>query len=320
MTLNKAIFLFLLSGLMVGCGGGTGSSDTVTTTKDEILSSEFDNTTSYKWASIQFDNTFVEITRNSRNGNIWYADETKYPLGYRRYILRSTSQDGTTLRKTPYNKDGLKNIVVEEKGRWIDLKNVRISDRTAVYWNLLAEKIPTSVFFHRESIGDQFKNFLALTKKNTFPAGAKCFQVERTNYSVPYYVITNTESLASVNGVSVNNFSDYVSLAGSNAVTGKWGNVQWAYLNTEANDPKYYTVSVYMNIDNKLASGYWQKNPNTSIDSIVAGYKKSLDSFNNYEDVISFQSAIEEAKNECTYYNSVASQKIESLINQTLIN
>ncbi|HAM67015.1 MAG TPA: hypothetical protein DCP65_14530, partial [Acinetobacter nosocomialis] len=178
MTLNKAIFLFLLSGLMVGCGGGTGSSDTVTTTKDEILSSEFDNTTSYKWASIQFDNTFVEITRNSRNGNIWYADylkldkntqpdigrlmlstdglyrpdETKYPLGYRRYILRSTSQDGTTLRKTPYNKDGLKNIVVEEKGRWIDLKNVRISDRTAVYWNLLAEKIPTSVFFHRESI------------------------------------------------------------------------------------------------------------------------------------------------------------------------
>ncbi|MFX9833261.1 hypothetical protein ABTP17_20110, partial [Acinetobacter baumannii] len=67
----------LLSGLMVGCGGGTGSSDTVTTTKDEILSSEFDNTTSYKWASIQFDNTFVEITRNSRNGNIWYADYPK---------------------------------------------------------------------------------------------------------------------------------------------------------------------------------------------------------------------------------------------------
>lgn len=51
-----------------------------------------------------------------------------------------------------------------------------------------------------------------------------------------------------------------------------------------------------MNIDNKLASGYWQKNPNTSIDSIVAGYERSLDSFNNYEDVISFQSAIEEAK------------------------
>ncbi|MDC4765221.1 hypothetical protein NQ808_18885, partial [Acinetobacter baumannii] len=249
-----------------------GSSDTVATTKDEILNTEFDNTTSYKWGSIQFDTTFVEITKNSRNGNIWYADypkldkgtepdigrlmlstdglyrpdETKYPLGYRRYILRSTSQDGTTLRKTPYNKDGLKNIVIEEKGRWIDLKNVRISDRTAVYWNLLAEKIPTSVFFHPKLIGDQFKDFLALTKKNTFPAGAKCFQVERTSYSVPYYVITNTESLAFINGVSVNNLSNYISLAGSNAVTGKWGNVQWAYLNTEANDPKYYTISVYM--------------------------------------------------------------------------
>lgn len=348
MTLNKTIFLFLLSGLIVGCGGGggSGSNDTVATTKDEILSTEFDNTTSYKWGSIQFDTTFVEITKNSRNGNIWYADyskldkgtepdigrlmlstdglykpdETKYPLGYRRYILRSTSQDGTTLRKTPYNKDGLKNIVVEEKGRWIDLTNVRISDRTAVYWNLLAEKIPTSVFFHPEPIGDQFKDFLALTKKNTFPAGAKCFQVERTNYSVPYYVITNTESLAYINGVSVNNFSDYVSLAGGNAVTGKWGNIQWAYLNTEANDPKYYTISAYMNIDNKLASGYWQKNPNTSIDSIIAGYEKSLDSFNNNDDVISFQSAIAEAKNECTYYNSVASQKIESLMNQTLLN
>lgn len=116
--------------------------------------------------------------------------------------------------------------------------------------------------------------------------------------------------MAFINGVSVNNLSNYISLAGSNAVTGKWGNVQWAYLNTEANDPKYYTISVYMNIDNKLASGYWQKNPNTSIDSIVAGYERSLDSFNNYEDVISFQSAIEEAKNECTYYNSVASQKL----------
>ncbi|MDR8235710.1 hypothetical protein FPK75_21155, partial [Acinetobacter baumannii] len=103
-----------------------------------------------------------------------------------------------------------------------------------------------------------------------------------------YYVITNTDSLAFINGVSVNNLSNYISLAGSNAVTGKWGNVQWAYLNTEANDPKYYTISVYMNIDNKLASGYWQKNPNTSIDSIVAGYERSLDSFNNYEDVISF--------------------------------
>ena len=75
-----------------------------------------------------------------------------------------------------------------------------------------------------------------------------------------------------------------------------------------------------MNIDNKLASGYWQKNPNTSIETLVAGYERSLDSFNNNIDVISFQSAIEEAKNECTYYNSVASQKIESLINQTLLN
>ncbi|MDC5432421.1 hypothetical protein NRA52_03035 [Acinetobacter baumannii] len=65
---------------------------------------------------------------------------------------------------------------------------------------------------------------------------------------------------------------------------------------------------------------FYSANPNTSIDSIVAGYERSLDSPNNYEDVISFQSAIEEAKNECTYYNSVASQKIESLINQSLVN
>jgi len=52
MTLNKTIFLFLLSGLIVGCGGGGGSNDTVATTKDEILSTEFDNTTSCKWGSI----------------------------------------------------------------------------------------------------------------------------------------------------------------------------------------------------------------------------------------------------------------------------
>ncbi|MFX9003984.1 hypothetical protein ABTN42_20890, partial [Acinetobacter baumannii] len=80
MTLNKTIFLFLLSALIVGCGGG-GSSDTVATTKDEILNTEFDNTTSYKWGSIQFDTTFVEITKNSRNGNIWYADYPKLDKG-----------------------------------------------------------------------------------------------------------------------------------------------------------------------------------------------------------------------------------------------
>ncbi|MCU4377968.1 hypothetical protein F4U02_00840 [Acinetobacter haemolyticus] len=348
MKLNKVISLTILSSLMAACGGSGGNSETRDAKKEEegILNHSLDNTTSYSWGSIQFNTTFVEIVRNKINDDILYTDyelldsesqpdigrvmlsydglytpdETKYPLGYRRFNLRFVSQDGTTLRKTPYNKEGHKNLVIEERGRWIDLQNVRVSERTAVYWNFIAQKIPTSVFFSKDILGTQFKNFLALTQETTFPSGAKCFQIEKTNYSSPFYVVTNLETKVYSETNSIDNLNEYISSLGRDAQAGKWGDTRWAYSKKIANDPTYYAVNVYMSIDNKLAGGYLNKNPNTSITSLVKEYEKSLEGYNGYDDTISYTGAIEQIKNECTYYNSIAAQKIEELIDKSLKN
>lgn len=347
MIFNKVTSLIILSSLLVACGGGSNSETTSTKKeKDEILNNSLDNTTSYKWGSVQFNTTFVEIARNTRNADILYEDyqlldsesqpdigrlmlsydglytpdETKYPLGYRRFYISSISLDGTTLRKTPYNKEGHKNLVIEEKGRWIDLHNVRVSNRTAVYWNFLAQKIPTSVFFSKDILGTQFKKFLELTRETTFPSGAKCYKVEKTTYSTPFYVVTNPDTTFYTESKIINNLNDYILTLGGDAKTGKWGDTQWAYSKKIANDPTYYAVSIYMNINNKLASGYLNKNPNTTTESLVKEYEKSLEGYNGYVDTISYTGAIEEIKNECTYYNSIAAQKIESLIDISLKN
>lgn len=349
MTFNKTIPIIFLLGIITACGGGGGSNAEITETssqKDGIFNKSFDNTTAYSWGSIQFNSTFVEIARYTRNADILYVDyqkldskskpdigramlstdglltpdETKYQLGYRRFNVRSVSAEGTVLRKTPYNKEGHKNLIVEEKGRWIDLQNVRVSDRTAVYWNLLAQKIPTSVFFSKDRLGTQFKNFLALTQETTFPVGAKCFKVESTTYSAPFYVITDPDTTVYMDSKRISNFNDYISILGRNVVSGKWGNTSWGYSKQTANDPRYYSIDVYMDINNKLARGYYTKNPNTSIESLAADYETSLKQSIGYDDQISFTGAINEVKNECTYYNAVASQKIESLIDLSLNN
>lgn len=348
MTFNKTISLLFISSILTACGGGGSNTEITGTTsqKEGVFNKNFDNTTSYSWASIQFNTTFVEIARNTRNAEVLYVDyqkldsksqpnigrrmlstdglytpdETKYPLGYRHFNVRSVSEDGTVFRKTPYNIEGHKNLVIEEKGRWIDLQNVRISDRTAVYWNLLAQKIPTSVFFSKNSLGTQFKNFLALTRETSFPVGAKCFKVEKTTYSTPFYVITDPDTSVYMDAKRIYSLNEYVSTLGRNAVTGKWGTTAWAYSKQTENDPRYYSIDVYMNINNKLAAGYYTKNPNTSIESLVAGYEVSLKQSIGYEDQVSFTGAINEVKNECSYYNSIASQKIESLIDLSLKN
>ncbi|WP_436897447.1 hypothetical protein [Acinetobacter gyllenbergii] len=346
MTFNKISSVVILSGFLMACDGDNSEVSDSIQQKDEILNTSFDNTTSYNWASIQFNSTFVEISKNTRNADILYTDyqkldsksqpdfgrlmlskdglytpdETKYPLGYRRFNLRSVSQDGTILRKTPYNYEKHKALVIEEEGRWIDLKNVKVSDRTAVYWNLLAQKIPSSVFFSKDTLGTQFKNFLALTRQTTFPTGAKCFKVEKTTYSTPFYGITDLNTTFYDGFKYVNSLNDYISALGRNAVTGTWGTTQWAYSKQTANDPKYYSIDVYMNINNNLARGYYTKDPNSSIESLVKDYEISLKQSIGYDDKVSFTGAIEQVKNECTYYNSVAAQKIESLIDATLKN
>lgn len=345
----KKILLISIIGLgLLGCGGG-GSSDTSYTEKPTdsgINSNNFDSFTTFNWGSIQFKTGFVEIIKNMRNSNILYTnyqklepnnielykrhilskdglyrpDPTNYQLGYRTFNINYVSKDGNVFRKTPYNLNQLKDLQIQEQGQWVALDNITVSDRAAVYWNILADQLPSSVWFDKGERGTQFKKFLALSKVTRFPSGAKCFKSEKTTYSMPFFVITAIGSNAYVNGQNVKTFDEFLKAAGTNKVSGTWGGISWAYLK-EYDQPKYYVADIVANIDGKLSVGYWEKDPNTTLQKTLKEYENMLQQpYVSQEDRISFNAAIEEVKYECTYFNDIAANTIEKLIDQSISN
>lgn len=344
--MKKSLGTSFLACLLTACGGGGGGSDQtggqLATSETGINNSGFDSYTQFNWASVQFDTGFVEVIKNIRNSDILYTnyaklepdnvelykrpilskdglyeyDQTNYPLGYRTYKVNYVSNDGNTFNKTPYTIKGLNQFKIQESGKWISLDNVLISERTAVYWNLLATQYPDSVWFKSGKLGQQFKDFLALSRATKFPSGSKCFKSEKTTYSQPFYVVTNQDAKVYVNNQLVSTFDQYLSLAGSSNVSGNWGGTPWSYPK-KYDDSRYSAATIYTNINNKLAEGYWSKNPDITIEKRLKVYEDLLSESNlGQEDKVSFNAAIQEINTECTYYNDIAANSIQNLINQ----
>jgi hypothetical protein len=348
--MKKILGVSFLSFSLVACGGGGGGSYETTpdggTTESGVNNSSFDSFTQFNWGSVQFKTGFVEIIKNARNSDILYTnykklepsnlelykrpilskdglyepDQTNYPLGYRTYKINSVSKDGNTFNKTPYTLKGLNQFNVQENGEWIALDNVVISERTAVYWNILAKEYPNSVWFNSGPLGKQFKNFLASTNVTKFPTGAKCFKSSKTTYSLPYFVITNLDAKPYINGQFISTFDQFLNVTVSNNVSGNWGGTPWAYQKMY-DGSEYYVATIYANINNKLSEGYWNKSPNITLENRLKVYTDLLKEPNlGLEDKISFNAAIKEINSECTYYNDIAANTIETLINKSSIN
>ncbi|WP_111858379.1 hypothetical protein [Acinetobacter sp. CFCC 10889] len=344
----QKISLIALSIALFGCGGGGSSgdsSDNKVPVKDTIQNNSFDDYVKFNWGSVQFKNTFVEITKYQRNANIEYADyvklddetklfddrvqlgrdglyvidKNKYPLGYRHSFINSVSQDGSSINRSIYNTSNLKKVREEEKGKWIDLKGKKISDHTVITWNAIYETFPNHSLFNPEKIGTQFKSFLALTKTTQFPVGSKCFISESKTYSEPFYIMTNINTTSYVNGQNVKTFDEYVKALGNDKVFDNWGGTSWVYSKNEANDSKYIAVEVAAKINNQLATGYWSKNPNKTSEALIQEYKELLNQpYVSAEDKVFWNAWIKAIQNECTYYNPVAAATIQSLVNQTM--
>lgn len=340
--------LITLSIVLFGCGGGGSSgdsSDNKAPVKDAIQNNLFDNYVQFTWGSVQFRNTFVEITKYQRNANIEYADylklddptklfddrvqlgrdglyvidKNKYPLGYRKSFINSVSQDGSSINRSIYNMNNLKKVREEEKGKWIDLNGKKISDHTVITWNAMNESFPDNSLFNPEKIGTQFKDFLKLTKTTQFPAGSRCFISESKTYSEPFYIITNINTTSYINDQNVKTFDEYVKALGNDQVVGNWGGTAWAYSKTKGNDSKYFAVEVAANINNQLATGYWDKNPNRTSEALIQEYKELLNQrYVSVEDKVFWNAWIKAIQNECTYYNPIAAATIQSLVNQTM--
>lgn len=349
--MKKVLCVGLLGLTLTACGGGSGGDSYEVKKPEEINesgvnNSKFDSITQFNWGSVQFKTGFVEIIKHARNADVLYTnyqkiepdninyykrpflskdglyklDKTNYPLGYRTYKINYVSKDGNIFNKTPYNVNGLNQLKIQESGSWVSLDNTLVSERTAVYWNLLATGYPNSGWFESGTLGDQFKRFLAATKVTKFPAGAKCFKSKQTKYSQPFYVITNEVASVYVNGQTVNTFDQYLNAVRSDGISGNWGGTPWSYLK-QYDGANYSAATIYANIDNKLSEGFWSKDPNLTIEKRLDVYNNLLKEPNlNSEDKVSFNAAIEEINTECTYYNDIAANVIESLIQQNISN
>ncbi len=155
----------------------------------------------------------------SKDG-LYSPDPTNYQLGYRTFNINYVSKDGNVFRKTLYNFNQLKDIQIQSHGQCMAPDNIKVSVRAAVYWNILANQLPSSVWLDKGERSAQFKKFLALSKSTTFPSGSKCFKSEKTTYSIPYFVITAIGSNAYVNGQTVKTFNEFLKAAGTNKVSG----------------------------------------------------------------------------------------------------
>lgn len=346
----QKLSLITLSIALLGCGGGGDSLDSssdnnTSVNKDGILNGSFDNYTTFKWGSIQFQDTFVEITKFQRNSNIEYADnlkadrntklfddsvqigsdgvyikdKNKYPLGFRKSFVNFVSEDGNIINRSVYNVHNLKKVREEEKGKWVDLTGKKLSSHTAITWNAMLTSFPEHSMFNPGEMGEKFKDFLKQTRITQFPKGSKCFISESKTYSEPFYIMTDLNTSAYINGQRVTSFSEYVDLLGSDRVKGNWGGTEWAYSKEKAVDPRYFSIEVAANINNQLAMGYWTKNTKKTSQALIQEYKDLLNSsYVSPEDDIYWNAWINAIENECTYYNPVAATTVQNLVNNTL--
>ena len=153
-----------------------------------------------------------------------------------------------------------------------------------------------------------------------FPTGSKCFKSSKTTYSLPYFVITNLDAKPYINGQFISTFDQFLKVLGSNKVSGNWGGTPWAYQKMY-DGSEYYAAIIYANINNKLSEGFWDKSPNITLESRLKEYTDLLNQpYVSLEDKISFNAGIEEVNKECTYYNDIAANTIETLIIQSSEN
>lgn len=326
-----------------GSGGNIGSSGngSISESPSGINSTRFEALTTYDFTAYS-KNTFVTASVSHQDGTISYTDYiksdpdqpdlddtiliasdgayepdlNKYNLGYRTGVIDYISRDATTLVTTPYNKANLKNLKITTKGEWIDLGSKKVSDHTAVYWGIMAEKAGDSIFFpDYQPVKTKFKNFLALAKTTVFPAGASCFKELSTEYSLPFYQIYPKNSKLFANNVEVKEYQAWVESLGTDIISGKWGNVDWAYAKSQANDTRRFVVEVGVNWQNKPYVAYWEKQPDSTVKGDIAQYEKEMkENPLDEEEKIAYNATIAALQKECTSYNKIAANKIDQLI------
>lgn len=243
-------------------------------------------------------------------------DLNKYNLGYRTDMIDYISSDATTLVTIPYNKANLKNLKITTKGEWIDLGNKKVSDNTAVYWGIMAEKAGDSVFFpDYQPVKTKFKNFLILAKTTVFPAGASCFRELSTEYSMPFYQMYPENSKLFANSAEVKDYQAWVKSLGTDIISGKWGNIDWAYAKSQASDTRRLVVEVGVNWQDKPYAAYWEKQPNSTVIGDIAQYEKEMkENTLDEEEKIAYNATIAALQKECTSYNRIAANTINQLI------
>lgn len=364
MNINKSIILFLTIGMLAGCGDDdttaiSESEDSIQSKEfDNITSYAWDP------YNLPVSN-FVTVSKSTRSENILYTNykypgegtffivsnseefrsvkypkyenvylsldglykqgATRYPLGYKEYYINSVSSDGNTLNKTPHNLKGLKGLKIEEKGHWVDLSGMTVSDRTAVYWNTLDSYQEGGIILLSliSETWEKFHEFLALSKVTKFPAGAKCFKSESTHYTQPFYDVTL--------GLPIAEESRAIDVDGNPIPTipvewveGVWGGIQWKY-DKNYDAPTSGTAHLYAYINNEWRYGVWTKNPDISLDQLLKASQERLNELSGEEESsvtarIYANARYQELMNECTYYNDIAANTIDSLISKSIAN